>query len=499
MEISVNDTFKTKEEMINSLTEYANSIHFKFNITETPRTLSFICKGRQEFSCDASIVTSYKKKENCFIIKRMKLTHKCPIANNEFASTDEFLRNEILMNIADYKNTRIGEIVSILYNRSIRVSYNSVYNIIKGKGQQQANLLVSRIDMYKPESAVFYNSDYVSIEDMTMDDESFQRFHEYNHLLEDFCTEFSTINPDKVDINYYGKMVFYKIKEYINILYPLIEIKYYRRKSGLAIFGVLYDPLSEPIIYTCLVSEDVSDKVSFKYFFKNTKFDKYIIEYDSLLIKIMDDLSLEYFVKTRDVCRHIYNNDGIKENLEVVWNIYESRFIKSKSTFTFLNINNLPECDLDFINYGVYALPFFECVNAIQKLSTDNLKIKKRFTKQDPKSLFGYNVINRVERNESTVPKEDCKIDLENGTCECGMYQDILIPCVHVCKYLREQRKDPFLYVSNLYSKEQYLRLDEILPVMSVNVKVQSDRFNFKKGPGRPKKSFGKEMEIVVE
>jgi hypothetical protein len=248
------------------------------------------------------------------------------------------------------------------------------------------------------------------------------------------------------------------------------------------------------------------------------------------------------------VCRHIYNNDGIKENLEVVWNICntegdeviedddkendkdklstdkniimenknknkqitakdiskmlnldESRFIKSKSTFTFLNINNLPECDLDFINYGVYALPFFECVNAIQKLSTDNLKIKKRFTKQDPKSLFGYNVINRVERNESTVPKEDCKIDLENGTCECGMYQDILIPCVHVCKYLREQRKDPFLYVSNLYSKEQYLRLDEILPVMSVNVKVQSDRFNFKKGPGRPKKSFGKEMEIVVE
>ena len=273
MELNLTDTFKTKEDLIQHITDYASETHFKFNITETPRTLSFVCKGKQEFNCDASIVTCFKKKDNCFSIKRMNLKHKCPIANNEFANTDEFLRNEIFNNITDYSSIRVGEIVSILYHRGIRVGYSSVYNLLKSKNTEDIKL-----SFYRKLS-----SDNKS-NDMT------------NSITEEFCTELSNINFDKLDVCYCSNMLFYKIKNYIDILYPLVEIKYHKRKEGIVIFGVLYDPIDEPVIYSCVVSDNNSDEEAIKYFLYNTNHSDYIIEYDPLLIKILEDLKIIYIL-----------------------------------------------------------------------------------------------------------------------------------------------------------------------------------------------------------
>lgn len=750
MELTPNDTFVSKQEMIDAITKYAATIHFKFDIVESPRTLTFTCKGRKEFNCDASIVTCYKKKENKFVIKRMKMVHKCPIANNEFASTDDFLKNEIMTNINNYNNIRVGEIVNILYSRNIRVSYSSVYNIVinGNKNENELNFFngecFNKDEIYKYfindesmnkssreehkeitnefnngifESGSFHiennfeqnteiffnkynnisnNQDEKYSEIKNNKDTLFKKFNDQNHMIENFCLEMKTLNPNMY-VCFYGKMIFFKYPPYLEILYPIIEIKYYKRKNGIVIYGVLYDPVFEPVIYSCVVSDDINDEASLKYFLHHTNFARYICEYDNFIIQGCKEANVEFFVKTRDICKfvsnkcdndiqfirlmwnycnggslneidvynsrisgeidkgnEIVNNENISEssnknnndiinmeninnteisnfstfednnkirnfeslnnfNLERVnekfetlstfnnysfnrtinsnetkynlkldmiknesktfreeestfkeeklifnkknninvseelndslnktidsistnnsivskdnatstpnisvntqtnkkitlkdlnlysskLNLEEKNYIKPKFSFPLLNINNLPECDLDFISYGVYELPVLECLNTIQKLSLDNLKVKKRFVKTDTKSLFGYNVTSKVERNMVTETKEDCVVDLNSYTCTCNLYQELLIPCVHVCKVLGEQRIDPYLYVSNIYSKEQYSKLNEIIPVMNVNVKVQSDRFFIKKGPGRPKKNCN--QEIVVD
>lgn len=523
MNLSINDSFPTKDEILNTMKAFAKENNIKYEIMETPRTVVLFCKGKAEFGCDCAISASYRKKDNKYIIKKMKLAHKCPISVNDFGSTDDFIKNEIFRTIGDAE-VRIGDIVSILHNRSIKVSYNSVWNALRriedDNKENVDNNEAKRVkidglgkDLYKPTDSARYNSDLIDESDLkAWDEDSFRVFHSYNEILAEYSKEFVEINSNRVNVHFYGKMFFYSIPEYYKVLFPVLELKYYKRKNGIVVYGLLYDPIFEPVVYSCLVAEDVSDVLAFRYFLKSLPGTFFLVEYDELLIETLEACGVEFFIKTREICNHVYSLDNNKENIETIWNncnigdskipevgdINPKRYLKKLIGREILNLNNLPECDVDFIMYSVYSLNFFDCLNAIHKLSNDSLKIRKRFTISDTKSMFGNNVITRLERNRATKPTSKCVVDLTNYVCECGKFQELMIPCVHACEEIKGMNEDPYMYVSTLYSKEQYNKLVEIIPVMNISIKLHSDKVQIRKGPGRPKKHANREVEIVV-
>jgi hypothetical protein len=241
-----------------------------------------------------------------------------------------------------------------------------------------------------------------------------------------------------------------------------------------------------------------------------------MVEYDDILIEILEECKVDFFIKTRDICNYIYSLDNNKENIENIWNncnfgneiikqlenVNPKRYLKQKLDKEILNINNLPECDVDFIMYSVYSLNYFDCINAIHKLSNDNLKNRKRFTITDTKSLFGNNVITRIERNYGNIGNFSnnmpfYKVDLINQICDCGKFQELMIPCVHACIKIKEEKGDPYNYVSTVYSKEQYNKLVEIIPVLNISLKLHSDKVQIRKGPGRPKKFSIREVDVM--
>ncbi|KAF9763742.1 hypothetical protein NGRA_1072 [Nosema granulosis] len=537
MNLSINDSFETKDEILSAMKDFAESNSIKYDIIETPRTIVLCCKGKGEFGCDCSITASYRKKDNKYIIKRMKLAHKCPISVNDFGSTDDFIKNEIYRTIGDAE-VRIGDIVSILHNRGIKVSYNSVWNAMRKNWIEDENVennenmnnkqdesdsedkQIKRMkvdgvikDMYRPKDDSKYNSDLVDGKDLMMwDDQSFCKFHDFNEIIAEYSKEFVEINAEKVEVHFYGKMFFYSVPEYSKVLFPAVEIKHYKKKNGIVVYGLLYDPVFDPVVYACLVAEDVIDVVAFRYFLRSLPNTFFLVEYDEMLIEVLEECGVDFFIKTREVCNHVYSIDNKKENIEAVWNncnfgenkipemgeIDPKRYLKKLLKREILNLNNLPECDVDFVMYSVYSLNFFDCVNAIHKLSNDSLKARKKFTTTDTKSMFGNNVVSRVERNKNTQPTTMYNVDLIKYICECGKFQELMIPCVHACAEIKEKNEDPYKYVSTLYSKEQYNKLPEIIPVLNISIKLHSDKVQIRKGPGRPKKHANREVEIIV-
>jgi hypothetical protein len=134
-------------------------------------------------------------------------------------------------------------------------------------------------------------------------------------------------------------------------------------------------------------------------------------------------------------------------------------------------------------------------------LISDNLKTRKESNFEDYKSRFGENVKYRMDRNielsqECIVKGNGVEhegriydVDLVNCTCTCGKYQSYLIPCSHGCAIILSLGADPYKHVSLIYSKETLNRmLIDLVPVVDEPVKYPSDKYFFRRGPGRPKK-----------
>lgn len=357
--------------------------------------------------------------------------------------------------------------------------------------------------------------------------------------LKTFRAEFLQFNPScRCEVE--GSMIYISFP-FLKFLRNVLELKVYMRKKGCVVYGIGYDPLDKPIIVSFVVSEgDVESSLAF--FFEhepkcyNSDFrdidatntqkkavkkrklvedkDKhkelslnyvdstaecseaipitYLTEYDEKLIEALNSLSVNYFVKTRSICKRydmseierVFKviNFGSDERLDV--NLDPSRYIVGDRHL--FGINNFSEVDLDFIFYAVYNFGLFDCLISILKLSADNLK------ERNYKS-FGENVSLKLERNKKMMEEEESgshEVDLENFWCSCGKYQKFLIPCPHACSAILNKGRDPLDFVSRLYDPEIMTHFEKIYPVVDVPVRCQMDRFLLRRGPGRPKKQM---------
>lgn len=486
--LSVNDVFPTKEEAEKAIVAHAVQNNLNYVLEETPRSIEVACKGKEEFGCEAKIVAQLRKKDGVFVVKRIKLSHKCPSITSKYGSAEEMVRAEVHGAIGN-RRARIGEIISILADMDIRMGYFSVWKAMRlGDSGEKENA----------------GNEY---------EEKKRKVDPFEQALEEFSREFQDLNPNVV-AHHRNRMFFFSFPEHLDVLIPIVEIRIYKRTEGFAILGVLRDPMWAPIVYSCVIS-DVGDREdAFRYFVDSMPSLFFLVDFDAELINILKGRDREFFVKTRDICKFYYSKSKSIDVVEDVWNkcnhdrewsapeisfISRKRYLKSCCEMDMFGLQNTSECDVEFIGLGIFNLPFFDCLNGVLKVIGDNLKHRKKVvTLGDKKSLFGNNVMHRLEKNMAmTSEKSAHSVDLENQTCTCGKFQEFLIPCPHACKKIADSGEDPCLYVSDVYSKERLLRLKDIAPVVDLSVKCQSDRNLLKRGPGRPKKIVVREPPIL--
>lgn len=344
-----------------------------------------------------------------------------------------------------------------------------------------------------------------------------------NEALAGFRDEFLHFNEHSRCV--VGDRMIYTSFPYLQHLRNVLETKIYVRKNGCVVYGVGYDPVDKPLIVSFVVSDN-SVESTLRFFFANeprvySEDDKdrdarspsksrvkrrrtddenagaaseaaipitYLTDYDERVIRILEDLGVNYFVKTRSICKRFdlsevervfkIINCGQAGSIDI--DLKPERYIVREHLF---GINNFSEVDLDFVFYAVYNFDLFDCLTSILKLSADNLR--ERTYKS-----FGSNVLLKIERNKRMASGFDpnFQVDLDGLCCTCGKYQTFLIPCQHACSVIVSQGKDPLEFVSRLYSPEIMRLLGRIHPVVDIPVKCQLDRFLLRRGPGRPKK-----------
>ncbi|CAD26534.1 hypothetical protein [Encephalitozoon cuniculi GB-M1] len=485
--LSVNDVFSTREEAEKALAEHAVRNNLNYDLEETPKSVAVLCKGREEFGCEARVVAQLRKKDGVFVVKRVRLAHKCPAVTSKYGSPDEMVRTEVHRVIGD-RNARIGEVISILADMNIKMGYFSVWKAMRQGDETEKENIKEGLAGENGKGDLF------------------------DRALEELSREFLELNPDAA-ARYRGKMFFFSFPSYLEILVPIVEIRIYKRTEGFVILGVLRDPAWFPVVYSCVVSDLADRDDAFGYFVDSMPSLFFLVDFDVHLIRVLKEKDREFFVKTRDICKFYYNRGKSIDAVEDVWNkcnndrewstpelafIDRKRYLRNCCEVDMLGLQNTSECDVEFIGLGIFNLPFFDCINAILKLISDNLKQRKKINLGEGKHLFGNNVISRIEKNTSMeVADSFYNVDLQNQTCTCGRFQEFLIPCPHACKKILDSGEDPYLYVSDLYSKARLLKLRDVVPVVDLPVKCQSDRNLLKRGPGRPKKILVREPPVV--
>lgn len=584
--LSVNDIYKSREELLKAFSEFMSGERHKFYLREKKRTVSLVCRARKDCYCDAQIVAHFKKREGVFQIKKVKIAHKCPLG---YHFCPNFLEEEIKKRNPQY----LGNVIKQLNDSGIRIGYLTAWKVLNkdiAKDETEAenadiekqhspienkenvdentkintlkeNAMVKDDDTVKPSSffadnqqnncdtaeevrddeddnvrkaAIYSGNAFYLDEESECSEESEAVLSE---ALRTFRAEFMQFNPScRCEVG--GSMIYISFS-FLQYLRNVLELKVYLRKKGCVVYGIGYDPLDKPIIVSFVVSEgDVESSLAFFFehepkcyngnfrevdamcFLKKTAKRRklveekdmhreismnyidsasecnetipitYLTEYDEKLIEVLNNLNVNYFVKTRSICKRydmseverVFNviNFSSEDRLDV--NLDPSRYIVGDRHL--FGINNFSEVDLDFIFYAVYNFNLFDCLISILKLSADNLN------ERNYKS-FGDNVSLKIERNKKMVEKEcSQRVDLENFWCSCGKYQRFLIPCSHACSIILNKGWDPLDFVSRLYDPEIMTHFEKIYPVVDVPVRCQMDRFLLRRGPGRPKKQI---------
>ncbi|OAG31928.1 hypothetical protein NEDG_00403 [Nematocida displodere] len=125
MQLSVGDVFKSKNEAQNAIRMYSVDNNFGFETTDsTPKKYTIQCKERRTHGCDAIITTALRKKDNMFVIKKLKNTHNCPQQSSCLVqSSSRYIADE-LRDMEDIRDTRIGQLINrISARRGIKIGY----------------------------------------------------------------------------------------------------------------------------------------------------------------------------------------------------------------------------------------------------------------------------------------------------------------------------------------------------------------------------------------
>lgn len=522
--MKLNDKFKTKDEAIATIKEELKKENFTHDeIVITTKTITFPCIGKKEFHCDAIVHLFFKKKEDCFIIKKLKLNHKCP---PDLKDGVNYLSTEIEKCVNN--QMRIGEIVLFLNRKGLKVGYSNVYKFIH-KDVASNNIHADNHTQHMLEKSYNFNEG----------------------LYSTFVREFLMLNShcSGMSDNSSIFLIFPCLQHVRNIL----EIKITKRKDdGFIMFCLCFDPHDTPIILAFCVSDEKNMEKAFSNFKSMLK--PHIPANIVFLCELKDCFLLKneiFFIKTRSICKEIYSRTKDRNLIVKVWDFCNSNteyeeipilnelineynieigenkkeiidvnkennpnFSKNylislknyrRIDLTLFGLENLSDPDLDMLYFNFMG-DTLEVTNIITKLISEN-----NLSKRKKETSFGENIKSKINRkidiqfnveeladsHNVIIGSEVYNISLNDIFCTCGFFQEWGCPCTHALLLIKYLELNPTNFVSSMFIFKKEIYVD-VLPVINESLKQPNQQMLLRRGPGRPKKGHLRRYEEVV-
>lgn len=516
------DTFVHRGDLVNEINRLGALYDIKDEFIDTQSIFVLCCSNKNE-KCEARVIGMYSQKDKLYRIKKLESIHSCSKSTKRELS----LQHEL----SKYQNTckRIGELVECLYGK-FRAGYFDVFktnikcsqgyethsasrfeffekensknsNIVSPHGNAAASSSVGADTLFIKENQMLeYDSCRDSVISQKTDDSKYE-------CLRTLKEELVMLNPH-ISCEFSRNNFFFKHRQMAEVLRKTCELKILPRANGTVILGLLFDPNDDYIIQSVLVSEESkvkaleifleydhqhsrhadnagSDDVELKANSddKSSIADKllYIVDMDFDVVDYLSSKGHPFFIKSRSVFQYLQDpkeddpsiqnyfneiNYGEKEFLELDKAAYLRKFCPAN----LYNLNNAHYPDFEYITPYVLSLPFVDCITSLVWLVSEDITSRKIIVGEDYNSKIPESVIGLFEEYNDMEPALECETNLDECFCECGKYQELLFPCIHAYKKIKEAGKDPVLYISNIYNKENLLKIKDIVPV--VNVKI---------------------------
>ncbi|KAI5181868.1 hypothetical protein NEOKW01_2024 [Nematocida sp. AWRm80] len=284
MQLTVGDVFKSKNEAQNAIRMYAVDNNFNFETTDsTPKKYTIQCKERRAHGCDAIITAALRKKDNLFVIKKLRNMHNCPQQPSCFVqSSTKYIADE-LRDMVDVQETRVGLLINrISSRRGIKIGYYAAWQAKRdalGIEVNEENALEECLKSVVAENRHINPEDIEVICNMKSEIEKWKETEGYT-VPEERGFIKRVINPvglfdtadDKIDTLFYtshASLHVYKHSRQLVEMYCYERYNDLREQAGYMYFAMGYDAFDTPYIISILCTpEYCSRKEGWMYFVK---------------------------------------------------------------------------------------------------------------------------------------------------------------------------------------------------------------------------------------
>ncbi|KAI5148444.1 hypothetical protein ENBRE01_0325 [Enteropsectra breve] len=212
--------------------------------------------------------------------------------------------------------------------------------------------------------------------------------------------------------------------------------------------------------------------------------------FDSELIEICTEMKINFFIKTRTLCKSLYVH-GTGESLIGVYfsnlnygdeeylHIDKKHYLRKYCAFELYNINNAPVGHLDYLSEDVLKLPLIDCANAVLWHESRDIRKRQNISSEHVENPLSAMAMEHLEILKETAVTKNYEVSLDSLHCPCGKFQEYLMPCSHAYKKIKEHGLDPVNYFSSLYFTTNLLGLVPVEPVVkcSPGVNIVDNKF----------------------
>lgn len=501
--------FANRTDMVIEINKLGDLYDIKSEFIQNPYTYMLCCVNMEENKCEARIVGMYSQKSKTYAIKRLETVHSCQ-KNKKRADILTFELQK-----TKYLTMRIGEIVENLHFR-LKAGYfevfKSFYKITRSEfgsypNENLSNTFIGKECFFPKEPGmenIIGNADFIKNTefDPTLIDSCNE--NSVKECLLQLRTEFESLNCS-IKCRVTKNSFFFKHSQMSLHLRDVAELKICSNGNRTIVLCFLFDPSDDHIVQSCLISDEIEVKAIEQFLDFDVQVSEpgykpfFLVDLDYELIQILKSKNIPFFIKSRAVSfllQESKDNDpnaleyfselnyGEKEFLETD----KSSYLKAYCQKKLYNLNNAAFPDFDFLSTSITTLPLIDCTTAMVWLISADLKNRKLMSPEALENKLSEHILDIFDDFEIMVPKTVHDPDLTAGFCGCGKFQENLFPCIHAYKKIKDLDHDPILYVSSLYSVENILKIDDIVPVVDVKIhplkakpvfkRKKSDTFN---------------------
>lgn len=482
------NTFVHRGDLVNEINRLGALYDIKDEMIDNPLIFMLCCSNMND-RCEAKVLGLFSQKDRLFHIKKVDSNHSC----SKNTKKDSALFAEIQKHP---DATRTGQLVEKICTK-FKVGYYDIFKV-----QHKGNTALEFFDKENLRNTgnLFLNELGYSTD---RDCLSYQK-------TEDFKLEcLLSLKKELLEINSCVKCFttrnnfYYKHKQMTNVLRKVFELKVYAKATGTLILGCQFDPCDEHIINSFLVSDDSKIKAleAFLEYDKQTLEENekqfFIVDLDFEIIQFLILKNVDFFIKSRAISLYLQDSkeedplalnyfNNLNYGDKALLDLNKAYYLKRECPVKLYNLNNCSYPDFEFITNNILALPLIDCVISLIWLISEDLKGRKAFQAEELENKFSDSILSCFEEfNEILVERgvnsNNFECNLEECYCECGKFQENLFPCIHAFVKIREMNKDPFLYVSSVYCKDNLAKIQGIVPVVNVKVHPNKMKINSKK------------------